>query len=72
MVDDNKLRGLIYEKCETKSVLAKRLGWTNQKLNWILKNSNKLRLEQVQEIITALGMDSEESVARIFLPIAFK
>jgi len=72
VIESNKLRGLIYEKYRSKSEFALSLGWSKQKLDWILNNPDKLKLEQVQEMIIALGMQGDPSGAYIFLPIAFK
>lgn len=72
MIDDNKLRGMIYEKHKSKGQFAESMGWSRQKLDWALKNPSKLKLGQVQEMIVALGLQGDPQAASIFLPIAFK
>lgn len=72
MVDSNKLRGAIYERCNSKSEFADKLGWSKQKLNWVLRHPERMRLDQVREMILALNLDGDITAANIFLPIAFK
>jgi len=71
VIESNKLRGLIYEKYHSKTKFADALGWSKQKLDWALKNPDKLKLEQVQQIVIVLGLQGDPSAASIFLPIAF-
>lgn len=57
-----ELRGLIYGKYETESMLAQDLGWTKQRLNVITTGKREPDLEEVEALAEKLGKPVGEMV----------
>ena len=53
----NELRGAIYARFKDLSAFAKRLGWSRQRLSYIVNGVREPNLSDIQEIATALDVD---------------
>lgn len=67
MAKIRELSGLIHGHYDTETQLAKKLGWSKQKLNRITNGMKEPDLAEAAAIATALDV-SIDQIATIFLP----
>lgn len=65
---NNKVKGEVYSKFKNIAELAKKLGWSRQKLSLIVNGKREPNLSDIQAIANALNMDAEQ-LASFFLEL---
>lgn len=60
------LRGAIYERFDSETEFAQKLGWPKQKLNRITTGQREPTISEVNELATALGLPVSK-IAEFFL-----
>lgn len=67
MADKKKIKSMIYAKFDNKKELADKLGWTKQHLDYAMRNPERLRLDQYQQILDAIEVENTAEVLQFFL-----
>ena len=63
---NNKVKGEVYAKFKNIAELAKKLGWSRQKLSLIVNGKREPNLSEVQVMANALNMEADK-LASFFL-----
>lgn len=68
MIENDKLRGIVYGKFKNEQGFANALGWSKQRLNATLKDLGSIKISTAQHMTAVLGLELDTEAWSLFLP----